>query len=172
MGRLILISGENASGKSLFAERLIGSQAKEKYYIATMKACTEENRARIRKHIAQRDGLGFNTLELAYRVGDAEVSKDAIVLLEDVSNLLANNIFEKGVGEDEVFRDICRLRENCAVVVAVTISKMESDGYDGETAGYINSLNRLNEMLFDAAEVAIEMESGKAIYRKGVEICF
>ena len=41
-----------------------------------------------------------------------------VVLLEDVSNLLANAMFEKGGSSDSVFRDICALADRCRIFVA------------------------------------------------------
>ena len=54
MGKLILVSGENNSGKSLFAENLVAKSTGKRYYIATMIAKTAQNRKRIQKHKKQR----------------------------------------------------------------------------------------------------------------------
>ena len=89
MAVLVLISGSNNSGKSVYAEQLIARTSGSRYYIATMRPCTEDNHRRIEKHRAQRKGLGFETLECPCQIGDAPISADGVVLLEDVSNLLA-----------------------------------------------------------------------------------
>ena len=96
MGTLIMISGANGSGKSRYAERIVARTAGERYYIATMRPCSEENLQRIEKHREQRKDLQFTTLECPYQVGAAAVERDGVVLLEDVSNLLANAMFERG----------------------------------------------------------------------------
>lgn len=165
MGVLILISGPNGSGKSSFAEQFIGKTHGERYYIATMIPHTDDNYLRIDKHRRQREQFNFHTLELPYKIGDAPVKKGDIVLLEDVSNLLANNIFEKGNGTEDVFCDICKLLKHCGVLTAVTISGLESAGYDEETEAYINSLNELNRKLFDMADAAVSMQDNEL--RKG-----
>lgn len=167
MGKLILISGENNSGKSIFAEQLAGRISGDKYYIATMLAETEENHKRIEKHRRQRMTLGFTTLELPYQVGDAPVTPESMVLLEDISNLLANNIFDKGKSEEAVFNDICRLLKRCRITEAVTVSGLEDTGFDGETADYINRLNRLNKKLSDMADVSVIMQDNAPVYQKG-----
>ena len=168
MGKLILISGPNNSGKSRFAECLICAAAgEERCYLATMIPKTEDNRARIEKHRRQRAGLCFRTLETPYRVGDTAVPPEASVLVEDVSNLLGNAMFERGGDADSVFDDIRMLREKCAMLVAVTISGLSPEGYEGETAAYINALNRLNARLFDAADLAAEMRQSKPYLTKG-----
>lgn len=167
MGKLILISGANSSGKSRYAESLVGKTTGPRYYIATMSPQTEENWQRIEKHRHQRQGLDFTTLELPHQVGDAPVPPDAVVLLEDVSNLLGNGIFEEGRGREQVLEDICALLERCSLLVAVTISGLEDEGYSGETAEYIRSLAWLNVQLMERAELYVTMEAGTARVEKG-----
>lgn len=167
MGNLILISGENGSGKSVFAEKTASSFGGKLYYIATMIPETADDHARIEKHKKQREGLGFTTLELPYGFSDVKFKTDPVILLEDVSNLLANNIFEKKKTADEVFDDIQSLAEKCKVVVAVTISGLKNDGYDEETAMYIDSLNKINKRLYDKASAAVKMIDGKPVFIKG-----
>ena len=167
MATLVLISGSNNSGKSIYAEQLIAKTTGDRYYIATMRPYTEDNYHRIEKHRAQRQGLGFETIECPYQVRNAPVSLDGVVLLEDVSNLLANTIFEKGGDSDSVFHDICALTDRCRVLVAVTIAGLKDEDYDAETVAYINGLNEINQKLFDKASVAISMQEGTPVYQKG-----
>lgn len=167
MANLVLISGANNSGKSLYAEELIAQMTGPRYYVATMRPCTDENHRRIEKHRAQRRGLGFQTLEYPHQVGDAPVTADGVVLLEDVSNLLANAIFEKGGDAAGVFQDICALRDRCRVLVAVTIAGLQDEGYDAMTAAYINGLNQINRELLACADVAVTMQDRLPVYQKG-----
>ena len=167
MAVLVMVSGGNGSGKSRFAEQLIAQTEGRRYYIATMKPCTQENHQRIEKHRRQREGLEFQTLELPYQVQAAPVTADGVVLLEDVSNLLANVMFEKSGDADHVFQDICGLMARCRILVAVTISGLCADGYDEGTTAYINGLNELNQRLHELATVAVTMEDQHPIYEKG-----
>ncbi len=68
----ILISGGAKNGKSYYAQRLARSMAmgtggeklaRPLYYIATMIPHDEEDQARIRRHVQERAGWGFTTLE-------------------------------------------------------------------------------------------------------------
>lgn len=167
MGKLILICGSNGSGKSRYAETLISRTTGERYYIATMQPQTQENHRRIEKHRLQREGLHFHTLELPWKIGDATVSPTSVVLLEDVSNLLGNILFAKGGRMEEAFEDILALKERCRLLVAVSISGLCPDGYDGETASYIRGLNDLNERLADLADVVVTMQDGQPVCEKG-----
>ena len=164
---LILISGSNGSGKSLFAEEFISRTEGTRIYIATMKPQTADNFSRIEKHRRQREHLHFDTLELPYEVASAAVDGDSVVLLEDVSNLFANAYFEKNGTVDSVFADIQQLKNRCKTLVAVTISGLQNEGYDEETAAYINGLNNLNQRLFDLSDLAFTMEKGQPVCQKG-----
>lgn len=163
---MILISGGNGSGKSIYAEKLAATMDLPRFYIATMVSQTKENEARIEKHRRQRAGLGFHTVELPCYVGRAEVTADALVLLEDASNLLANMMFMEHESKEEALREILRLRDQCSRLIVVTISGMSEDAYDGETAEYIRAMNWLNQQLFLAADTAVEMVDGQPVNRK------
>ena len=61
----ILLLGGSKSGKSGLAQRLARdlSEGNSLYYWATMEPTDEEDRARIRRHLADRAGWGFQTVE-------------------------------------------------------------------------------------------------------------
>ena len=165
---MTLVIGGAASGKSEFAEeRILQAGSRPRYYIATMEPAVPENYARIEKHRRQRAGLGFVTLELPHGVGDAPVSPDSVVLLEDISNLLANALFSRGGNAAEVLEDLTRLQSRCKLLIAVTIGGLSSEGYDGETAGYIDALNGLNDALFARASGAARMQDHQPLWQKG-----
>ena len=167
MGKLILISGANSSGKSRYAESVVAQTEGRRYYIATMSVCSEENERRVEKHRRQRQGLAFETLECPHQVGTAAVTPEGIVLLEDVSNLLANNLFETGKDTAAVLADIEALQARCRLLVAVTISGLREEDYDGETAAYIQGLNALNRQLMSRASAAVAMREQQPVYLKG-----
>lgn len=167
MGKLILIAGPNSSGKSRYAESLVAMISGKRYYIATMIEQNEENHTRIERHRAQRANLAFETLELPYRVGDALITPESVVLLEDVSNLLANVLFERGGCGRDVLSDIRQLKERCGVLLAVTISGLCAGEYEGETAAYIRDMAWLNDQLTAASDGVVEMRDGVAVWEKG-----
>lgn len=169
MGKLLLVSGGNGSGKSRYAENLIAKTTGPRYYIATMEPQTEDNHRRIQKHIAQRSGLNFITLELPAQVGTAPVTADSVVLLEDVSNLLGNILFSAQSTRSDAWQNILALQARCKLLVAVTISGLSSQGYEGETAAYIDDLNTLNRHLFDLADAAVTMKKNCPVWEKGAE---
>lgn len=165
---IILISGKNGSGKSLYAEKAACMLSTgEMYYVATMIPYGDEGIARINWHRAQRSGKGFKTIESPY--GDIS-GITGTVLLEDVSNLLANIMFERRLPcpEDETILQISRLCHTADHIIIVSISDFgELSGSDDDTRTYIRLLNDVNLRLMHMADVAIEMDSGVPIVKKG-----
>lgn len=147
-----LILGPNNSGKSLYAENLaiqnIGSPL---IYLATMIPQTEENKQRIKKHILQRDGKGFLTIEEPWNIHTLDIPHDSVVLLEDASNLLANGIFVHHSDTIECLKRIKLLANNCKKLIIVSIGGLEEGNFDEETSNYISQLNLLNHSLTEIA---------------------
>jgi adenosylcobinamide kinase/adenosylcobinamide-phosphate guanylyltransferase len=168
---ITLILGENGSGKSAYAESIACFTNDPRYYIATMVPYGAEGAERIEKHKRQRKGMGFQTLELPYFVGGAPVSPDATVLLEDGSNLLANQIFAHGGSVDAVLSDIFALESRCRRLIVVSIIGLDLARYDGDTRAYIELLDRLNTALFERAACVVELIDGSAMPRKGELPC-
>lgn len=154
---MILITGANGSGKSAFAESLVTELPGKRYYLATMVAQTKENHARIKKHRAQRSGLGFQTLEEAWNLEKVKVDADSLVLLEDVSNLLGNGLFRHNGTKEQALEQILGLHKRCGILICVSIGGLSEKGYGGETAAYIRDLHWLNDRLLEEADEAYEM---------------
>lgn len=157
---LLLIIGGNGSGKSAYAEKLVCTTENfKRYYIATMQPYGDEGRARVEKHRRQRKDMNFKTIEEPSRLSALQIDPDSVVLLEDVSNLLANIVFDEKDenGAKTALREIKMLHGKCRDLVIVTISGFSEEGYTSETRDYINALNTLNDKLFKLADKVYEM---------------
>ncbi len=166
---LILVTGGNGSGKSRFAERAVARLGGRKLYAATMIPCGEEGRERVKKHLRQRAGLGFETVECPYSLDSVPAGAGDAVLLEDVSNLLANLTFGAACPSPlpEAERQIAELERKCRALVAVTIGGLDGRGRDGSTRAYVAALNELNGRLARAASAVYELRGGTARALKG-----
>jgi len=153
-----LIYGPNNSGKSKYAEDVAVAGGDKRIYLATMIPQNEENRQRIEKHRIQRQDKGFQTIEAGWNIGELEVDPDAVVLLEDASNLLANGIFMHGADAESALQDILKLAKHCKKLIIVSIGGLTAEGYDEETRHYIDELNRLNEKLKEISSGVVEMQ--------------
>ena len=98
---MVLVIGGSGSGKSDFAEGeaclLGGEHGGQKYYVAAMRVFDEEGRQKVGRHQRMRAGKGFVTVEQFTDVGRAAEGmgeEPAAVLLECMSNLVANEMFD------------------------------------------------------------------------------
>ena len=89
----ILLIGGSKSGKSTTAQRLCRrlSEGGPMYYWATMTPRDNEDIQRIRRHIADREGWGFATIEQSTCLTDAlpRVDPGGAVLLDIVTAALS-----------------------------------------------------------------------------------
>ena len=91
----VLVFGGAGSGKSAFAEQYACTFPGRRVYVATMANSGREAQERIDKHLRQRDGMGFETIECHASLEQAfvHVKKQDIILLDDLGNLAADALF-------------------------------------------------------------------------------
>lgn len=166
---LILVIGGSGSGKSEYAENTAVSLAEEKglplYYIAAMRPFGEEGRRRVERHRRLRAGKGFETIERYTDLSGLELPKEGVVLLECLSNLTANEMFEpEGAKErtvQAVLEGVAALEKQCRDLVIVT-NDIFSDGitYDKTTELYQRYLGQINRELALCAQEVTEVVCG------------
>ncbi len=171
---IVTVIGGSASGKSAYAEKRLSDTGAgtAKYYIATMKN-ESYNEERIRKHVLGRAGKAFITIEEPEnlkRVMDSllynDDSGEKACLIEDMSNLLANIIFDVDGGMTEcdvndIIKDIKSLSDVFKEVIIVT-NDIFGDGidYPDSTKYYLEQLGLLNQMLAGISDTVIRTVLG------------
>ena len=165
-----LITGGSGSGKSRYAEEYVNTLAGEKLYLATMEAWDEESRRRIRRHRKMRAGKGFHTVECPRELSTLSFTGRENILLEDLGNLLANEMFG-GAQTDPALRilsDIRKIRTEAAHLTIVT-NEICSGGLDYEpgTLAYMKQLGTLNCVLAAEADFVCEVTAGMPNILKG-----
>lgn len=170
---LILVTGGSGSGKSAFAEQMVLQlNKKPRLYIATMYPFDEECKKRIARHREMRKEKEFETLECFTHLHQAEVSGYGTVLLECMSNLTANEMYqEEGAHEqcvEEILRGTEHLLEQCEHLVIVT-NEIFSDGieYDPDTVRYQHYLGEINRRIARMADLVVEVVYSIPIVHKG-----
>ena len=167
---LILVTGGSASGKSAYAESLCRGLS-PRVYLACMQPFGEEGKRRIERHRAMRKDKGFLTVERYTDLASLALPPCRCVLLEDLGNLAANEMFSSEPPcdpFDAVIGGINALMKQCERLVVVT-DEIGSDGvqYDPATTAYIAALGALNRALSARADAVIEVVAGIPIPLKG-----
>ena len=176
---IILVTGASASGKSRYAEELVLKQETgARIYIATMHAWDEESKERIRRHQEMRSRKRFVTVEctaglktlnlcdyLQQVSAVAGQGSPVTVLLECMSNLTANELFEQGGSERDVtgriLGGVLHLAKQAETLIIVTNEVFSDEGnYEKETKTYLNILGQINQQLAAIADEVIEVVFG------------
>ncbi len=162
---LTLVVGGAASGKSEFAESLVAGFPR--YYLATMEPWDDEDRRRILRHREMRREKGFETVECYHHLERLALPGRGWVLLECLTNLLANELAEEDP-EGLILRGVEHLLAQSREVVVVS-GDVFADGedYPAETRRYLRLLARLNRRLADRADRVAEVAAGIVIWQKG-----
>ena len=174
-----LISGGAKNGKSSLAQNLAVSLAAggTHYYVATMIPVDEEDRARIRRHIADRAGLGFETLECGRDILSClpKVDKGGSFLLDSATALLMNELFlppdyrlNPAAGEKCASELVEFARSVANIVVVSDYIYADAQRYDEITELYRKSLAGIDRRLAAACDTVIEVTAGNPIVYKGV----
>lgn len=167
---MVLVSGGSKCGKSGYAESLFSDFRGEKIYLATMQPFGNEAMAAIERHRRARYGKGFSTVERFTDIEGAGIPSGSGVLLEDLGNLLANEMFSEIPTPDpteKILFGIDKIRRAAALFVIVT-NNVSADGsaYSDEIMLYIKKLSELNRALSDRANRVVECVYGIPIVRK------
>ena len=170
----ILISGGCKNGKSIFAQRLAKSMGRPLYYIATMIPRDDEDRARIRRHLAERDGWGFTTVECPVQIERVAEKADlsGSFLMDSVTALLSNEMFPAGGYDpdcgERVAEELCSLAGRAKNIVFVS-DFIYSDAlrYDEYTERYRRALALADRRLAAACDTVLEVCTGCVTVHKG-----
>ena len=169
---LTLVIGGSASGKSAFAEGLCLQAPLPRTYIATMQIWDKECEARVARHRAMRAKKQFTTLECPLHLQKAVLPKGGAVLLEDLGNLAANELYDPcRAGDDTVhavLQGIDRLMQQAGHVILVS-NEVFSGGsdYAGDTLRYLQALAQINNAVAARADTVVRVVCGIPQYYKG-----
>lgn len=164
-----LVVGGAASGKSEYAEGRALALPGRRIYLATMHPWDQECRDRIARHRRLRRNKGFETVERYTDLAGADIPPGANVLLECMSNLTANELYDpNGGGEEAVLRGVEALLDRCGHLTVVTNEVFSSgSAYGEDTLPYLRSLARINRCLAARADTVAEIVCGLPNYLKG-----
>ena len=176
------ISGGAKNGKSTLAQDLSVALAKggKLYYVATMISTGAEDDDRIRRHIADRDGMGFETVECFRNIMDCLniADKDGVFLVDSVTALIQNSLFpvEKNYELDLSAANRCAgdlVKFAGTVRHAVFVSDYiysDAERYSESTEMYRKCLADIDRRLAKVCDTVIEVSAGQFMIHKG-DLC-
>ena len=179
---VVFICGGSKSGKSSLAQNISKALAKDKplYYVATMIPCDNEDKEKIRLHIEDRDGMGFETVECGVDICSILDKTDncGTFMLDSITALLTNEMYGnfETVGVDKSAADRCKkdikqLAETVKNIVIVSdYIFSDAENYDESTEYFRQALAYLGNSTAQIADVVIEMSFGNITIHKGKEI--
>lgn len=164
-----LISGGSKSGKSMRAQQLAKETAERcrapMYYLAVMEPQDEEDLERVREHRKARAGWGFQTLEEPRDVRRAVREYSGVYLLDSVTALLANVMFQGGTffpaAEEQVLEQLLDFADRTEHTIFVS-DDIFSDAqlYDPVTETYRRALGHIHQALARRCDVVEEVAAG------------
>ena len=174
---MIVVMGGSGSGKSAYAEQLVMEQPeRNRYYLATMRIYDAEGEKKVARHRRMRAEKGFATIECPTDIAKNLPKEKGTVLLECMSNLVANELFSDGIPVDgakrkavveKVVSEVALLKQHATELIVVTNNVFE-DGirYDEGTMEYLKALGEINTGISAMAEEVIEVVVGIPIQVK------
>jgi len=171
----VFISGGCKNGKSHYAQTLtrqLQPDGGPLYYLATMIPTDEEDLHRIKTHQRQREGWGFETIEISRNILTATNSCrwNGSFLLDSVTALLANEMFDGSVvtnAAQKVADDLTTLAKKTGHIVFVS-DDIHSDArsYDAVTEEYRKGLAFIGRKLAGVCDSVLELSAGNIIVHK------
>ena len=171
----VYISGGCKNGKSYYAQHITKAMGAPLYYLATMIPHDEEDRARIRRHIAERDGWGFETIECGTDILSALNNADpnGSFLLDSVTALLSNEMFTETGDFDadspkrvaDALCEFVRRAPNTVLVSDFIFSDAEL--YPPMVETYREGLAYIDKTVARMCDHVIEVVNGTIIMHKG-----
>lgn len=175
----VFISGGAKCGKSSFAQDLTVALAEngKRYYVATMIPTGEEDFNRIRRHISDRDGMGFETVECFKDIMDV-AKPHGTFLVDSVTSLAQNSLFpvEKNYEMDLNGANRCAdalIQFARTVRHAVFVSDYiysDAERYSESTEMYRKCLADIDRRLAAVCDTVVEISAGQLIIHKG-DLC-
>ena len=173
------ISGGAKNGKSTLAQNLTEALANggKNYYVATMISTGAEDDDRIRRHIEDRDGMGFETVECFRNILDCldVADPDGVFLVDSVTAMVQNALFpvEKNYEMDLDGAKRCAeelIRFAGTVRHAIFVSDYiysDAERYSESTEMYRRCLADIDRRLAKICDTVVEVSVGQYLVHKG-----
>lgn len=179
---ICFIEGGSKSGKSVYSQKMAKKLSFEGHlwYLATMEPKDDEDYARIKRHLQEREGWGFSTAEWGRDIlsHSEEIDCKGTYLVDSVTTLLSNEMFAEMTdvnvdleAKDRIIAGFDVLSKKAANVIYVS-DDIYCDGilFDNWTDAFRESLAAIDRHIVSEADIVIEFVNGNPIFYKGDDI--
>lgn len=175
----IFISGGAKNGKSTLAQDLAVSLSRGEslYYVATMIPTDAEDHDRIRRHVEDRAGLNFETIECGHNILSCLDAADpnGTFLVDSATALLQNALFPADnnyqmdvAAAEQCADDLASFAKTvCNAVIVSDYIYSDAARYDQATEVYRKLLADIDRKLAQVCDTVIEVAAGSTIVHKG-----
>lgn len=174
---ICLVVGGAKSGKSMYAQNLskkLQNESGNLYYVATMNPYDLEDLKRIENHLKEREGYGFETIEVQRNIGSisSKIEKKDTILIDSLTSIVTNEMFVLDEFNENVKSNIIdgiKSISNFALNVVMVSDYISSDSihYDSYTESFRKELGTLNREMASFSDVVIECVFNNIIIHKG-----
>ena len=168
-----MIFGGSGSGKSAYLAVKLCSE--EKVYLATLTDIDVEMERRIQDHRRMREGKNFRTVEQGLSLETLDLSGERLVLLECMTNLLANELYSHEAKHPDapasyIMEGIRHLKGQAEDLIVIAQDAFSEVPMDPEMRRYVKESGRVNQLLAKEADVVVEVKFGLPLVLKGGEL--
>ena len=168
-GKLTLVIGGAASGKSAFAENLIVQSGLSRVYLATARVLDDEMGVKVERHKQMR-GTGWKTLETPLSPADelTDLHANEAVLLDCATMWLMNHLMDEtdiSVAEKALIDGLKSCKADCVIVTnELGLGIVPADALSRR---FRQKQGELNQRLAENADTVINVIAGLPQVLKG-----
>lgn len=168
-GKLTLVIGGAASGKSAFAENLVVKSGKSRIYIATARVLDDEMSTKVERHKKMR-GAGWETFETPLAPTDVLSPRDdsEAVLLDCATMWLTNHLMDETdliAAETSLIEGLRQCRADCVIVTnELGLGIVPADALSRR---FRQAQGELNQRLAAQADTVVSIVAGLPNVLKG-----
>jgi adenosylcobinamide kinase/adenosylcobinamide-phosphate guanylyltransferase len=176
----VFISGGCKNGKSHIAQQIAKAQQNTNalYYIATMKPVDQEDDERIERHIQEREGWGFTTIEQYTDIEEiaGKCDGNGSFMLDSMTALLANEMFlpDRSINREAGAKIISGLSQALIGIgnIVIISDHIYSDAsrFDLFTELYREALASIDRTVAELCDIVLEVAYTNIVVHKGKEM--
>lgn len=174
---VVFTLGGVKSGKSILSQSIaktLHNDLGKLYYVATMCSTGAEDDKRISRHINDRKGWGFTTIEEGLNLGNIlqMLNKNDTVLIDSITALLSNMMFKDNktypFQSGKIIKNITLISKKVKNLIIVSDDIFsDTKNYSDTVLLYMKELSEIHLSTAEISDILFECINGIYVIRKG-----